>query len=134
MRYLLDTNACIEAMRGDAAVVRALSAHPPADLGVSSGTCYELFAGVEKCANRARERAKVEKLLATVGQFPFDLAAASLAARIRADLEARGEMIGPYDVLLAGHAISLGLTLVTANTREFSRVVGLPVENWKRGR
>jgi tRNA(fMet)-specific endonuclease VapC len=131
MRYLLDTNACIHAMRGDADVVSRIVAHSPADLTVSAITCFELFAGIEKCANPAQERAKVERLLETVGQLAFDNAAASYAARIRADLESRGAMIGPYDILLAGHALSLGMILVTANTREFARVIGLTVENWK---
>jgi tRNA(fMet)-specific endonuclease VapC len=69
--------------------------------------------------------------LKTVNQAPFDSAAAAEAAKIRASLEAMGQPIGPYDTLLAGHAMSLQLVLVTNNTREFSRVVGLALENWQ---
>lgn len=130
MRYLLDTNACIQVMRGVPSVVRALARHAPADVVASSITCYELYTGIEKCADPRGERTKVEALLSMVSQVMFDLSAAEAAARIRADLENRGEMIGPYDILLSGQAHSLGLILVTANVSEFSRVPNLIVENW----
>jgi tRNA(fMet)-specific endonuclease VapC len=131
MRYLLDTNTCILAMRGIMSVVGAMAVRSPDDITLSSITAYELFTGVEKCANPVRERNRVEELLSMVGQIVFDWPAALSAARIRAELELRGEMIGPYDVLIAGHAVSLGLTLVTSNTHEFSRVRGLAIEDWQ---
>ena len=93
-------------MRGTASVVAAAAAHDPVDLVVSSVTTYELLTGVEKCANPTRERGKVERFLTTIRQVDFDHSAASAAANIRADLESRGEMIGPYDVLIAGVARS----------------------------
>jgi tRNA(fMet)-specific endonuclease VapC len=74
----------------------------------------------------------VATLLKTIRTLPFDSAAAKQAARIRAELESQGCPIGPYDVLLAGHALAAGLILVFANTAEFSRVAGLAVENWAR--
>ena len=86
---------------------------------------------MEKCADPARERPKVEQMVNAVVLAPFDIAAAAEAARIRAALEATGKSIGPYDLLLAGHARCLGLTLVTNNTSEFSRVHGLSLENWQ---
>jgi tRNA(fMet)-specific endonuclease VapC len=73
----------------------------------------------------------VDLLLQTVHQVPFEFGAAQEAARIRAVLESQGQPIGPYDVLLAGQAGSLGLIVVTANTKEFSRVSGLTLENWQ---
>ena len=118
-------------MRGTVPVVAAMAAHDPADLAVSSVTSYELYTGVEKCANPARERSKVERFLNALRQLEFDRLAAREAARIRADLESRGEMIGPYDVLLAGQAMSLGLILVTNNTNEFARIPGLTLEDWQ---
>jgi tRNA(fMet)-specific endonuclease VapC len=130
MRNLLDTNICIAVMRHHATVVKRLAATIPADCAISSITSYELFTGVEKCADPAIELAKVSELLATITELVFDGEAARDAARIRAALEAQGCMIGPYDVLLAGHARSAGLTLVTANTAEFARVPGLKLENW----
>lgn len=131
MRYLLDTNTCIAAMRHNPAVVDHLSAVAPGDCAISTITGYELFTGVQKCVDPVRERAKVERLLETVSQLAFDAAAAQESGRIRARLEAAGCMIGPYDVLLAGHALSAGLIIVTANTGEFSRVPELAVLNWQ---
>ena len=103
----------------------------PSDIAVSSITCYELYTGAEKCVDQARERAKVDTFVHALQHVVFDFVAASRAAQFRAHLEARGEMIGPYDVLIAGHARSLGLTLVTGNTREFARIAGLALENWE---
>ena len=130
MRYLLDTNVCIHAMRGHGAVVKAIAAQSPQDLGVSSITYYELFTGIEKCANSERERVKVETFIGALRHVAFDSSAAIHAARVRARLEASGQMIGPYDILIAGQALSLGAVLATANADEFSRVSGLVVENW----
>ena len=130
MRYLLDTNTCIAAMRHHTLVLQRMAEVAPADCAMSSITSYELFTGVEKCADPAKELAKVDLLLATISELVFDGGAAREAGRIRALLESQGCMIGAYDVLLAGHARSAGLTLVTANTAEFSRVPGLKLEDW----
>jgi tRNA(fMet)-specific endonuclease VapC len=130
-RYLLDTNTCIAAMRSHPKVVQRMTAAPPGDCAVSTITGYELYTGVEKCSNPAKERAKVDLLLKTVPYLPFDFGAAGEAARIRALLESQGQPIGPYDVLLAGQALAGSLIVVTANTKEFSRVPGLSVENWQ---
>ncbi len=131
MRYLLDTNTCIAAMRHDALVLQRMAALAPMECAISTITAYELYTGIEKCAAPAKELAKVDLLLATVSELVFDGRAAREAARIRALLESLGCMIGPYDVLLAGHARCAGLTLATANTQEFSRVPALDIENWQ---
>ena len=131
MRYLLDTNTCIAAMRKHSAVVRRFAAISPNDFAISTITSYELFTGVEKCADPVREHAKIQMLLSAVRELVFDVAAARESGRIRALFEAQGRMIGPYEILLAGHALAAGLTIVTANTDEFSRVPGLVVENCK---
>jgi len=131
MLYLLDTNTCIAAMRHHAPVLQRLAAVAPADCAISSITTYELYTGIEKCADPTKELAKVNLLLATVSERVFDGQAVREAGRIRALLESEGRMIGAYDVLLAGHARSAGLTLVTANVGEFSRVPGLNWENWQ---
>ncbi len=131
MLYLLDTNTCIAAMRNHPLVVQRMAAQSPGDCAISAITGYELHTGVAKCVNPAKERAKVDLLLSVLSELPFDADAAREAARIRAALESQGSMIGPYDVLLAGHAIAADLTLVTDNTGEFTRVAGLAVENWK---
>ncbi len=131
MQYLVDTSTCIHAMRGKSLVVSKMASVLPSDVAISSVTCYELYAGAEKCVYPQRERGKVDSFIGALRQVVFDFAAASQAAQFRAALEARGEMIGPYDVLIAGHAHSLGLTLVTGNTKEFARIAGLPLENWE---
>jgi tRNA(fMet)-specific endonuclease VapC len=131
MRYLLDTNTCIAAMRHNALVVQRMAAVSPGDCAISTITSYELYTGIEKCAAPAKELAKVNLLLATVHQLPFDVQAGREAGRMRALLESQGSMIGPYDILLAGQALAAGLILITANTGEFSRVPGLTLENWQ---
>jgi tRNA(fMet)-specific endonuclease VapC len=92
MRYLLDTNTCIAAMRNDPAVVSTMSGLAPGDCAVSTVTSYELYTAVEKCADPAKERAKVELLLTTIHELPFDAHAAKRAARIRATLESQGQL------------------------------------------
>jgi tRNA(fMet)-specific endonuclease VapC len=118
-------------MRNHPRVVLRMAAVAAGDCAISTITRYELFTGVERCANPAKERAKVELLLKTVHEVPFESGAAREAARIRALLESQGQPIGPHDVLLAGQALALSLTLVTANTKEFSRVPGLVLEDWQ---
>jgi tRNA(fMet)-specific endonuclease VapC len=131
VQYLFDTNTCIALMRNHPRVVHRTSSLSPHDIAVSSITIYELYTGVEKCANAARERAKVEKLLSFVQELPFGMDAAREAARIRALLESQGAMIGPYDVLLAGQALSAALILVTSDVSEFQRVPSLQIEDWR---
>ena len=131
MRYLLDTNTCVDVMRNHPNVVNRMSGVAPGDSVISTITSYELYTGIAKCASPDKEQAKVDLLLRTVIELPFDQTAAREAGRIRGLLESRGEMVGPYDVLLAAHALAAGLILVTANTNEFQRVPGLTVENWR---
>ncbi|MEI7820932.1 MAG: PIN domain-containing protein [Verrucomicrobiota bacterium] len=130
MKFLLDTNVCIAVMRGQASAVSRLKAKTPGDCVVSAVTAYELFTGIAKCREPERERTKVTRLLSAVQVLPFDEPAAQRAGNVRAELEAIGKVCGPYDLLLAGHALALGLTLITNNVREFSRVSGLVIENW----
>lgn len=130
MTYLLDSDTCIFAMKGRESVVRKLQEVGPDGCAICSMTAYELFHGIEKRDNPAAERRKVEKLLGAVIVMSFDDDHAREAAAIRALLEKRGRTIGPYDLLIAGHARSLGMTLVTHNTDEFKRVGGLRIEDW----
>lgn len=131
MQYLLDTNTCIDVMRNHPTAVNRLSAIPPGDCVISTITSYELYTGIAKCAFPDREQAKVALLLRTVVELPFDQAAGREAEKLRAQLESAGEMIGPYDILLAAQALAAGLTLVTANIHEFRRVPGLTLQNWQ---
>ncbi len=129
MIYLLDTNVCIGAMRGNPKVVQALHARSPEDCAVSMVSVFELFAGVFRCNEPEREGQKVVTLLEPFHLLPFDWGAAIKTAEIRYLLEKSGIKTGLYDQQLGGQAPSLDLTLVTHNTREFLRVNGLRVED-----
>ena len=127
---LLDTDTVIALLRGNSAVARKARSRPPQSLGISSVTLYELRVGVEKSADPAKNRRFLDDALAPFSLLAFDDAASLEAAKVRAKLEKKGKGIGPYDTLIAGHAVSVGARLVTANTREFGRVAGLKFENW----
>ena len=131
MKYLLDTNACIRLMRGDGNVRHHLSSKAPDDCAVSMVTVFELFSGVEKCADPRKEALKVRRLLDAFHLLPFDWDSALHTAKIRGHLEKIGKIIGPYDLQLAGQSLALELILVTHNIREFSRVPGLSIEDWQ---
>lgn len=131
MSYLLDTNTCIAAMRGNESVCARLAALTPDDCAVSVVSYYELLAGVKRCRNPSAELNKVETFVGPLRVLPFDIPSAAMSARIRSGLEKKGEIIGPYDLLLAGQAAALDIPLVTHNLREFQRVAGLRVESWE---
>jgi len=131
MKFLLDTNVCIRLMRGDEVVRENLRQATPDDCAVSMITVFELFAGVERCADPEKESIKVKRLLSAFHLLPFDWDSALRSATIRWQLEKSGQPIGPYDLQLAGQALALELTLITHNTREFSRVSALSYEDWQ---
>ena len=131
MRYMLDTNICIYAIKNKPEIVfQHLQNHDPAELCISSVTYAELIYGVEKSAAAERNRLALTLMLANIEIMSFNNHAAACYGLIRADLERRGSPIGPLDMMMAGHAMSLGCTLVTNNVREFSRITDLPIENW----
>jgi len=131
MTYLLDTNICIYIIKKKPArVLQTLQTLQLAEVGISSITVAELRYGVEKSKYGARNRRAVEQFLTPLMIADFDADAAQLYGRIRADLESKGTPIGPLDTLIAAHALSLNVTLVTNNTKEFLRVPGLKVANW----
>lgn len=131
MIYLLDTNVCIAAMRGNPKVVQGLASRSPEDCAVSMVSVFELFAGVFRCNDPEREGRKVSTFLQPLHLLPFDWDSALKAAEIRCQLEKNGAKIGPYDLQLCGQALALDLTLVTHNTREFKRVTGLRLDDWE---
>jgi len=130
VRYLLDTDTCISILRGVETTIARLRMESPDDCRISVVTTYELYAGAGKSRAPAEERAKLERFFAVVVPLPFDQSSALAAGNIRAELETAGTPIGPYDLLIAGHAQAAGLILVTGNTREFQRVKGLVIETW----
>ncbi len=131
MKYMLDTNICIYAIKHKPAeVINNFLEHNPDDMCISSITYGELMHGVEKSQAIERNRAAITLFLSAIAILTFDSRAAEEYGRVRAELEKSGTPIGPMDTLIAGHAKSEGLILVTNKTREFMRVRGLKVEDW----
>lgn len=127
---MLDTNICIFVMKGLGPSLGPRFDAEAERLCISSITLTELAYGVKKPAAQARNLRALEAFVARLAVLAFDLAAAEHYGALRADLERRGRVIGPYDMMIAAHAQSLGLTIVTNNRREFDRVPGLVVEDW----
>ena len=131
MRYMLDTNICIYAIKHKPErVLLRLQEHDPSEICISSVTYAELVHGVEKSQAIERNRVSLILLLANIEIMNFDSLAAESYGKIRADLERAGKPIGPLDMMIAGHAKALGYVVVTNNTKEFERVEGLKLENW----
>jgi len=130
VKYLLDTDTCIYIINErPRRVLDRFAAHAVGDLGISTITASELAYGVAK-SRSARNRAALEGFLLPLEVVHYDLNAALAYGDIRAALERTGATIGPLDTLIAAHAVSLGVVLVTNNQREFRRVPGLRCENW----
>jgi tRNA(fMet)-specific endonuclease VapC len=130
--FLLDTNVCVQYLRGKNVLVRQrLAACPTHDVRLCSVVLAELYVGVLRSAQPAKNRAVVDQFAAPFVSLAFDDAAADVYARIRHHLESQGTPIGPYDLQIAAIALTNGCTLVTHNTIEFSRVPGLALEDWE---
>ena len=131
MRYMLDTNICIYAIKhGLREVIERLKEHNTSEICISSVTYAELIHGVEKSKAVDKNRTALTLLLTDIEILPFDISAAEGYGEIRAELERKGTPIGPLDMMIAGHARSLGYTVVTNNIKEFERIDGLRLENW----
>jgi tRNA(fMet)-specific endonuclease VapC len=130
LRFMLDTNLCIRVLRDRPASLRVRFNREAEALCISTIVLTELLHGAEKSARSVENRREVERMAARMTVLSFDDAAAAHAAEIRARLERSGFPIGGYDLLIAGHARSRGLVLVTGNLREFNRVEGLRAEDW----
>ena len=132
MPYLLDTSVCIGYLRGRNALLRQrVHARPIADIRLCSVVKAELIGGTLRSRRPSADRAKVDAFVPQYLSVPFDDAAAEVFARIRFHLATLGMPIGPYDMQIAAIALANGLTVVTHNVAEFSRVPGLTVEDWE---
>jgi tRNA(fMet)-specific endonuclease VapC len=131
LRYMLDTNLCIRVLRDRPLGLRDRFNREASGLCISTIVLTELLHGAAKSARPEHNRNEVERFAARLDVLAFDPAAASHAADIRATLERHGQVIGGYDLLIAGHARSRGLVLVTGNLGEFNRVDGLRCEDWE---
>lgn len=127
---MLDTNIVIYTMKEKPQSVRKAFKKQDGRMCISTITSMELVYGCERSSNPDRNLRSLEGFFARMEVIPFDDAAAAHAGQIRAELAQLGSPIGPYDALIAGHARSQGLVLVTNNEREFARVSGLRTVNW----
>jgi tRNA(fMet)-specific endonuclease VapC len=130
MRYLLDTNIIIAALKGAAGVRQKLETTPISSLVLSPVVLGELEFGAEKSAHPDKNRARLAALVEGIPVSPLDAEASRHYGRIRAELERNGMPIGANDLWIAAQALALGAVAVTDNVGEFSRVSGLVVENW----
>ncbi len=128
-RFMLDADTVSYAIRGEGQVATRLLERQPSELCVSSITLAELRFGAEAKRSQRLKRA-IRSFIKDVAIVPFDESAADRFAVVAAALARRGQPIGAFDTLVAAHALSLGVAVVTNNARHFSRVPGLRVENW----
>lgn len=130
-RFLLETSTAIEVLRGRRPDLRERFKARAPELVTSTVVVSELLYGAERSATPEKLRRQVAWLLELLPALDLDEAAATHAAEIRAVLAAAGTPIGAYDVLIAGHARSRGLVVVTENTKDFERVPGLQSTGWR---
>lgn len=132
IKYLLDTNVVIYTMKNRPAHVKERFQKHQGQMGISTVTLGELVFGAEHSQQVERNLADIDALIARLEVLSFDQQAAYHFGQIRAALYRSGQPIGPYDMMIAGHARSSGLILATNNIKEFDRVPGLLVENWSK--
>lgn len=128
--YILDTNTLIYFFKGIGNVADKLLAASPKDIGIPAVVLYELEYGIARSTSPKKRMKQLEELFSLVEVLPFGNEEAKTSATIRASLEKKGTPIGPYDVLIAGTALSKQGILVTSNTKEFSRVSRLKIIDW----
>ncbi len=130
LKFMLDTNICIFTIKNRPQEVRKAFKQHHGQMCISSVTLMELIYGAEKSDFPERNLANIEGFAARLEVLKYDNAAATHTGQLRAEQAKAGKLIGPYDQMIAGHARSQGLILVTSNMREFQRVPGLRVEEW----
>ena len=132
MIYLLDTNTCIGYIsRRSLSIFRRLTSGSRQDVVLCDIVKLELYYGAFRSSRQERNLVVLSEFFSEFVSLPFDGRAAEIGGRIRAQLAAVGTPIGPYDLQIAAIALANNLTLVTHNTREFSRVAGLRIEDWE---
>ena len=131
MKLMLDTNVCIYLIKKHPpSVLERFSSHPVGDIGISVITLAELEYGVSKSGSPARNREALEQFVSPLEVAAFDRHATAAYGRLRTTLEKRGQPIGSMDLLIAAHALSLAVRLITHDVKEFGRVPGLRIEDW----
>ena len=131
MNYLIDTNICIYIMnKRPPEVIQRFKNHEIGQIAISSITVSELNYGVTKSQNKKQNAKRLEEFLTPFNILPYDENASKYYGIIRSELESQGKVVGPLDMLIAAHAMSENLILVTNNQKEFQRIKSLKVENW----
>jgi tRNA(fMet)-specific endonuclease VapC len=130
LKFMLDSNICIFIIKNRPVSVREAFRRHYGQMCISTVTSMELIYGAEKSSNAERNLAAIEGFIARLDVLAYDQNAAAHTGQLRAELARAGTPIGPYDQMIAGHARSQGLVLVTNNRREFDRVPGLRIEDW----
>ena len=128
--YVLDTNTLIYFFKGLGAVAENLLAKTPKEIAIPSIVLFELEVGIAKSTSPQKRKQQLKELESSIQILPFGYSEALAAASIRTALEKQGQLIGPYDILIAAIAFSNKGILVTHNTKEFARVKGLLLEDW----
>ena len=135
MIYMLDTNICIYIIKQKPKeVIDHFKKMKENDICISSITYSELLYGAEKSSNVKKNLLALTMFLSNIEILPYDENASSKYGLIRAELEKDGKPIGPLDMLIAAHAKSLNIKLVTNNVKEFERIKGLKIENWVKNK
>jgi len=131
MKYMLDTNICIYLIKQQQReVIDKFQGIALGDMAISTVTVAEMMYGVGKSQYKEKNKAALQAFLAPLEMVDFDFAAAQQYGVVRAYLEKTGKPIGAYDLMIAAHALSLGLVLVTNNEQVFQRIPDLILENW----
>lgn len=129
--YMLDTNICIYILnKASANLIKKLTSKDPAQISISSIVYSELLYGISKSNKKEKNKSALDCLLKDIGIKPYDAKSGVVFGDIRSRMEKTGNIIGPYDMLIAAHAMASGSVLVTHNTRDFERVPGLYIEDW----
>jgi tRNA(fMet)-specific endonuclease VapC len=132
MKLMLDTNICIYIIKQQpVSVLKRFLEYQIGDIGISSITLSELRYGVAKSTYQEKNAKALDEFITPLEVISFDEEAAHAYGDIRANLEKAGTPVGAMDMLIAAHAVSLGIPLVTNNTREFARIPTLNIIDWK---
>jgi tRNA(fMet)-specific endonuclease VapC len=132
VKYMLDTNACIRLLKGDSPLFfKRIKYISISDVVIPTIVRFELYYGVYKSIRKKENLQNLSEFLNDFQVIPFDERAALSAGKIRAELEKNGTPIGPYDLLIGTSALINSCILITHNTKEFSRIEGLTIEDWE---
>jgi len=132
LTYLLDTNVCIRLINSsNSAVIARLANQQPENIFISTITQLELYYGAYRSLQTERNLEILQRFFSQFNTISFNSETAKIAGKIRTDLAVSGTPIGPYDLQIAATAIENNFILVTHNTREFSRINGIQLEDWE---